>query len=209
MIKFFCSFQKNKFHEHHMLRIINFASDSEKMKIRLQTSQPTDEEYLMIGLSSSLKDYQLSYYLNKHFQTFFKKMPDIPFYDKHGEIGQFAFYHFYDEDLRMDYYLFANKSSKAMAVSAHPHFEFFVLFKLSSYQIPVNEILKEMRMLPHINAALQIPLQKLKNLDELLEDLELHLLSISSAQKKCEARQWLWQKCVAQNKITNFETKLI
>ena len=179
------------------------------MKIRLQLTQPTDEEYLMIGLSSSLKDYQLSYYLNKHFQTFFKKMPDIPFYNKNGEIGKFAFYHFYDEDLRMDYYLFANKSSKNSAVSAYPHFEFFVLFKLSSYQIPVNDILKEMRRVPFINAALQIPLQKLKNLDELLEDLELHLLSISSAKKKLEARQWLWQKCITQNKITNFENKLI
>lgn len=179
------------------------------MKIRLQTTQPTDEEYLMIGLSSSLKDYQLSYYLNKHFQTFFKKMPDIPFYDKNGEIGQFAFYHFYDEDLRMDYYLFANKSSKNTAVSAYPHFEFFVLCKLSSYQIPVNEILKEMRRIPQTNASLQIPLQKLKNFDELLEDLELHLLSISSAQKKREARQWLWKQNMTPNNICTFEDKLI
>ena len=192
-----------------MPRIINFASDSEKMKIRLQQTQPTDEEYLMIGLSSSLKDYQLSYYLNKHFQTFFKKMPDIPFYDRHGEIGQFAFFHFYDEDLRMDYYLFANKSSKNTAVLAYPHFEFFVLCKLSSYQIPVSDILKEMRRIPQINAALQIPLQKLKNLDELLEDLELHLLSISSAHKKQEARQWLWKQNMTQNNLSNFENKLI
>lgn len=194
---------------YHVLRIINFASDSRNMKIRLQLTQPTDEEYLMIGVSSSLKDYQLSYYLNKHFQTFFKKMPDIPFFDKNGEIGKFAFYHFYDDDLRMDYYLFANKSSKAMAVSAYPHFEFFLLFKLSCYQVPINEILKEMRMVPHTSAALQIPLQKLKHLDEILEDLELHLLSISRSKKKQEARQWLWKHSMTQNNICTFENKLI
>lgn len=190
-----------------MPSIINFASDSRDMKIKLQLTQPTDEEYLMIGVSSSLKDYQLSYYLNKHFQTFFKKMPDIPFYNKNGEIGQFAFYHFYDENLRLDYYLFANKSSKAMAVSAYPHFEFFMLFKLSCCQVPVNEILKEMRRVPHINAALQIPLQKLKTFDELLEDLELHLLSISKSKKKLEARQWLWKQNMTQNNICTFEIK--
>ena len=140
------------------------------MKIRLQQSQPTDEEYLMIGISSSLKDYQLSYHLNKHFQTDFKKMPDIPFYNKNGEVGQFAFYHFFDDDLRMDYYLFANKSVNALAVTAFPHFEFFVLFKLSSFPIPVDAILKELRSVPNVAAALQIPLSGLKNLDELLED---------------------------------------
>lgn len=179
------------------------------MKTRLRTTKPREEEYLMIGLSSALKDYQLSYYLNKHFQTVFKKMPDIPFYDKNGEIGQFAFYHFYDEDLRLDYYLFANKSSKSTAVAAYPHFEFFVLFKLSSYQIPVEEVLKEMRRVPNTNAALQIPLEKLKIFDELLEDLELHLLTISSAQKKLEARQWLWKQSITENNRTEIENKLI
>mgnify|MGYP001036228643 CR=1 FL=1 len=162
------------------------------MKIRLQQSQPTDEEYLLIGISSSLKDYQLSYHLNKHFQTGFKKMPDIPFYNKNGEIGQFAFYHYFDEDLRMDYFLFANKSANAFAVSAYPHFEFFVLFKLSSFLIPLEAILKELRSVSHVAAALQIPLSGLKNLEELLEDIELHLLGISTQKKKQEACQWLW-----------------
>lgn len=163
------------------------------MKIRLQQSQPTDEEYLMIGISSSLKDYHLSFHLNKHFQTGFKKMPDIPFYNKNGEIGRFPFYHYFDEDLRMDYYLFANKSANALAVQAYPHFEFFVLFKLSSFLIPVDSILRELRGISSVVAALQIPLSGLKNLEELLEDLELHLLDISSQKKKLEACQWLWK----------------
>lgn len=163
------------------------------MKIRLQQSQPTDEEYLMIGISSSLWDYQISFHLNKHFQTNFKKMADIPFYNKNGLIGQFAFYHFFDDDLRMDYYLFANKAVNTLAVAAYPHFEFFVLFKLSSFSIPVEDILKELRSISQVNAALQIPLSRLKNLEELLEDLELHLLEISSRKKKLEACQWLWE----------------
>jgi hypothetical protein len=166
---------------------------SDGMKIRLQKTQPTDEEHLMIGVSSSLKDYQLSYYLNKHFQTSFKKMPNIPFYDKKGKVGEFAFYHFFDDDLRMDYYLFANKSARAYAVSAYPHFEFFVLFKLSSFLIPVEAILRELRSISPVSAALQIPLSGLKNLEELLEDLELHLLDISTQQKKKEVGHWLWK----------------
>ncbi|NOR87824.1 MAG: IPExxxVDY family protein, partial [Bacteroidales bacterium] len=120
------------------------------MKIRLQQSQPTTEEYLMIGVSSSLRDYQLSYYLNKHFQTFFLKLDDIPLYNKKGLIGEFSFFHYYDEDLRMDYYLFSNKSNAKIAVLDYKHFEFFILFKLSSFLIPIKDILVEMRQVPGI-----------------------------------------------------------
>jgi len=163
------------------------------MKIRLQLSQPCTEEHLMIGISSSMTDYQLSYFLNKSFQTQFKKQPDITFYNKKGAIGSFPFYHFYGEDLRMDYYFFGNKANETIAIPNYKSFEFFILFRLSSYSIPVDEILKEMRQISKIQAALQIPLSTLKNLPEILEDIELHLLDISSTQKKRELSHWLWQ----------------
>ena len=162
------------------------------MKIRLQLSQPTTEEYLMIGISTSWKDYHLSYYLNKHFQTLFIKHPDIPFYNRKGLIGNFAFYHYYNDDLRMDYYLFANKNEQAIAIPNHKHFEYFILFKLSSYLIPLQDILKEMRQISGVSAALQIPLKTLKNLPEILEDIELHLLDISSGKQRKSSPQWLW-----------------
>ncbi len=162
------------------------------MKIRLQLSQPTNEEYLMIGISTLWQDYHLLYYLNKHFQTLFTKQPDIVFYSKKGSIGNFTFYHYYDDDLRMDYYLFANKNEENLAIPNHKHFEYFILFKLSSYLVPIQDILKELRRLSGISAALQIPLQTLKTLPEILEDIELHLLEISSDQKKKKALQWLW-----------------
>jgi len=164
-----------------------------KMKIRLQQSQSADEEYLMIGISSSLRDYQLSFHINKHFQIDLKKRADIPFYNKNGLQGRFAFYHCFDEDLRLDYYLFANKSNNAYAVSAYPHFEFFILFKLSSYMLPIGDMLKELRSISNVVAALQIPLSGLKNFKDLLEDVEMHLLEMSSRNKKKEACQWLWK----------------
>lgn len=162
------------------------------MKIRLQSGKPTTEEYLMTGISSSWKDYQVSYHLNNNFQMCFIKQPDIPFYNRKGEIGKFSFFHFFDEDLRMDYYLFANKNEQTYALPTYRHFEFFILFKLSSYSIPIEDILKELRQIPGISAALQIPLQTIKNLPEILEDIELHLLQVSNKSPKKEASNWMW-----------------
>jgi len=164
------------------------------MKIRLQQSQPTSEEYLMIGVSSALKDYQLSHFFNRRFSTQFIKQTDIPFYGKQGLKGRFAFYYYYDEDLRMDFYLFSNYSKNTYSIATYKHFEYFVLFKLSSFLLPVNEILKEMRTISGVNAALQIPLKTIKTLDEILEDIELHLLDIQSKNKNHNHQQWLWNK---------------
>lgn len=163
------------------------------MKIRLQLSQPITEEYLMIGISSSLADYHLSHLINKQFQVGFKRCPDIPFYSKTGLIGYFPFYTFHDEDLRMQYYLIGNKYQEKTAVKDHKHFEFFVLIQLSSYSIPVNDILNELRSLKGLNAALSIPLSQLKSFEEILEDIELHLMEIKS-KTQADAMAWLWNK---------------
>lgn len=163
------------------------------MKIRLQLSQTATEEYLMIGISSSLADYHLSHLINKQFQVGFKRRPDIPFYSKTGLIGHFPFYTFYDEDLRLDYYLFGNKNLGKIAIKDHKHFEYFILIQLSSYSIPVNDILSEMRSLKGLNAALSIPLPQLKSFEEILEDIELHLIEIKS-KTQADAMAWLWNK---------------
>jgi len=177
----------------HSFSCCTFAISQNDMKIRLQLSQPTTEEYLMIGISSSLADYHLSHLINKQFQIALERRPDIPFYSKSGLIGHFPFYTFHDEDLRMQYYLIANKHQEKIAIKDHKHFEYFILVELSSYSIPVNDILAELRVLRGINAALKIPIQQLKSFEEILEDIELHLMEIKS-KTQASAMAWLWVK---------------
>ena len=162
------------------------------MKIRLLSTQTSTEEYELIGLSTSLRDYQLCHYLNKQFQTQFVKCPDIPLYGLKGQLGPFTFYHYFDDDLRMDYFLFANKAGADVAISNYKHFEYFILFKLSFSLFPTQEILKELRSIAQIQAAIKVPVQGIKNFDNILEDLELHLLEISGNTQKKEPSQWLW-----------------
>jgi len=123
----------------------------------------------------------------------FVRRPDIPFYSKTGLTGHFAFYTFHDEDLRMDYYIIGNKNQGKIAIKDYKHFEFFILIQLSSYSIAVNDLLAEMRKLRGLNAALTIPTEQLKSFNEILEDIELHLMEINSKTQK-DAMTWLWVK---------------
>jgi len=163
------------------------------MKIRLQLSQTATEGYLMIGISSSLADYHLSHLINKKFQIDFKRRPDIPFYSKTGLIGHFPFYTFHDEDLRMHYYLIGNKHHGKTAIADHMHFEYFILIEFSAYALPIDDILKELRTLRGLNAALKIPINQLKSFEEILEDIELHLMETKS-KTQTSAMAWLWVK---------------
>lgn len=181
------------FDEARSFSCCTFALSQNDMKIRLQLSQPTTEEYLMIGISSSLVDYHLSHLINKHFQIAFERRPDIPFYSKTGLIGHFPFYTFHDEDLRMQYYLIANRHQEKTAIKDYKHFEYFILVELSSYSIPVDDVLSELRSIRGLNAALKIPIHQLKSFEEILEDIELHLMEIKS-KTQASAMAWLWVK---------------
>ena len=162
------------------------------MKIRLKQAPVSTEKYLMVGISTSLKDFQLVHYLNKQFDTKFCKIQDIIFYDKNGSLGEFPFYYHRNSDLKIDYYIFSNRSDKNILLSKYRNFEFIVLFEVSSYAIPLKDILREMRHIKNLSAALEIPLNTIKNLGAILEDIELHLLDVSSNKKKSELNHWLW-----------------
>ena len=49
-----------------------------------------------------------------------------------------------------------------------------------------------MRNIKGLNAALEIPLITIKNLGDILEDIELHLLENSSPKTHSNRKAWLW-----------------
>ncbi|OYT16866.1 MAG: hypothetical protein B7C24_05665 [Bacteroidetes bacterium 4572_77] len=162
------------------------------MKIRFKPSAISSEEYLMIGISTSWDDFQLAHHLNKQFDNNFYKINDIVFYDKNGSLGNFPFYYHRDFDLKLDYYLLANRGDEHFLLPKYKNFEFFILFRVSTYSLPLKELLTKMRKLSNINAALEIPLLTVKNLSEILEDIEIHLMEINTRSRTKELKDWLW-----------------
>ena len=162
------------------------------MKLRLKKTKSSNKDHLLIGISSVSEDFMLAHFLNKHFQTSFIKQKDIPFYNTKGLLGHFHFHSFYNPDLRVEYYLFSNKNNNSVVFPKYRHFEYFILFAHSTFSIPIEAILKELWTISVINAAIKIPIETIKNLDDVLEDIEIHLLEINSKQNKKKAPHWLW-----------------
>ena len=156
---------------------------------KLSVSKSVNHQHSVIGLSCLANDYRLLYFASKTLGFAFNKLEDLPLYGKKGKLGDFSFYHFSDNEKHLNYYLFANKNQGQIAVSAFRNFDYFLLIDdviAADFQ---RKLLNKLRTIPILQAAMDIPTSKIKDLDILLEDIELHLIDLQKIEKK---KQGLW-----------------
>ncbi len=159
------------------------------MAKKLSVSKSVNHQHSVIGLSCLANDYRLLYFASKTLGFAFNKLEDLPLYGKKGKLGDFSFYHFSDNEKHLNYYLFANKNQGQIAVSAFRNFDYFLLIDdviAADFQ---RKLLNKLRTIPILQAAMDIPTSKIKDLDILLEDIELHLIDLQKIEKK---KQGLW-----------------
>jgi len=158
---------------------------------KLSISKSVNNQHSIIGLSCLANDYRLLYFASKSLGFSFNKLEDLPLYGRKDKLGDFSFYHFADEEKHLNYYLFSNKNQGRIAISAYRNFDYFLLIdeKISTpFQV---DLLNKLRKIPILQAAMNIPTHSLKDLDILLEDIELHLISLHKKEKQ---KQLLWTK---------------
>lgn len=164
------------------------------MAKKLSVSKSVDHQHSIIGLSCLANDYRLLYFANKTLGFAFNKLEDLPLYGKKDKLGDFSFYHYADEDKQRNYYLFSNKNQGQIAVSAYRNFDYFLLIDDRIDVAFQRELLNKLRTIPILNAAMSIPASSLKDLDLLLEDIELHLIDLRKTEKK---KHRLWTEKIA------------
>lgn len=154
------------------------------MAKKLSVSKSDRQQVSIFGLSCLATDYRLLYFTSKTLGFSFAKMEDLPLYDKKGKLGDFSFYHFEDEVKHLNYFLFSNRNQGHVAISAYRNFDYFLLIDDKIESSLQGELLNRLRSIPVLQAAMNIPLSGLKDLDILIEDIELHLIEIKKKEKK-------------------------
>ncbi len=153
------------------------------MAKKLSISKSVDHQHSIIGLSCLASDYRLLYFTSNSLGFSFKKLEDLPLYDKNGKVGDFSFYHFADKEKHLNYYLFSNKSRGQIAISDYRNFDYFILIDDKISAVFQRELLNKLRTIHILQAAMNIPITSLKDLDILLEDIELHLINLKKIEK--------------------------
>ncbi|MFA6923806.1 MAG: IPExxxVDY family protein [Bacteroidales bacterium] len=139
--------------------------------------------YELLGITSSSKDYKISWLLNKTLGFNFKKIEDfqitplnknkketVEIFNQKSEnnisennnITGFSQYYFAIEENHTFYFLISNRSEKGTLITELPSVDYFVLIKGPVKNEEIKDCIEKINALPEINTVYKVDLNKLK-----------------------------------------------
>lgn len=128
-----------------------------------------DLDFVLIAVTTSLKDYRTCYLINKHLGFNFAKYPDLEVDIQQGA-GPVFFSLYRDnwEASETDFYFIANKGSDGYLVPEMRKTDFFLLIKNYIDDDELDKLIFSLNKIPEIVAAVKIDPKKLKSRENLL-----------------------------------------
>lgn len=131
------------------------------------------EGFHLLGIASNLSDYRLCHFINDRWNVGLKKYGD--FAVEPVEEG-FSWYFYYDDNLKVYYYLIANRNTTGFLKKEWKQFDYILIIKGGLASGLFGERISQLRQIPQVIGVFQQDLQKVKNMDVFLEALEMHEL---------------------------------
>jgi hypothetical protein len=136
--------------------------------------------FTLIGISCHIKDYRLSFLLNQEPELGFVKMEDLVVTTAASrEPDNFSFYFCRDEDRFNTYYLLSNRGQESILVTELKQADFLLLVEGPFKKSQLDALLASIRKITQVLACFEIRFSAIKNFENLLTDLELHLMNIN------------------------------
>ena len=128
-----------------------------------------DFDFILIAITSSLKDYRICYLINRYLNFNFTKLDDLKL-----DISQlngpvlFSLYHYNWETTETDFYFIGNKGSDGYLVPEMREADYFILIKNYIDEDDLEGIISALNKIPEIVAAVKIDPKKIKSRENLL-----------------------------------------
>lgn len=142
------------------------------MSKKLILDYEEEPEYLIIGISSTLPDYRLLFFLNKALDSAFKRMNEFYFEPKNSK---YSVYSFSDSANELELYFLSNKSEGIILFPELQMFDFMLLVNGSpdaSYLKKMNEAI---RGVSYVQIAKTVDTSKIKNYFTIIFEFENHI----------------------------------
>ena len=128
-----------------------------------------DLDFVLIAVTTSLKDYRICYYINKCLNFNFTRKDDLSL-DTHvnGSPLLFSLYHYVWESTETDFYFIGNKGSDGYLVPEMREADFFIMIKNYIDDDDLENMISALNKIPEIVAAVKIDPKKIKSRENLL-----------------------------------------
>ena len=128
-----------------------------------------DLDFVLIAVTTSLKDYRICYLINKFLTYNFVKAPDLSVEVRPGEEPiLFSIYHFYSGENGTDCYFIANKGTEGYLVPEMKKADYFFMIKNYIDENELESLISSLNKIPEVVAAVKIDPKKMKSRENLL-----------------------------------------
>ncbi|MBE9481754.1 MAG: IPExxxVDY family protein [Bacteroidetes bacterium] len=141
-------------------------------------------EYTIIGISSHLKDYRLSFNINKKLNFKLKKLSDLVIIKgKNKKTQKYSLYHYEQPDTQNIFYLISNNNPNGKLIPSQKQTDYFLLIKDIIDDQRKNMIVKTLKAIRNVLMVYEINPNTIKNIDSILTEVELQGLDIMKKEK--------------------------
>jgi hypothetical protein len=128
-----------------------------------------DLDFVLIAVTSPLKDYRICYLINKSLNFNFTKNADLSVDIHHGaEPVLFSIYQYDWETTGTNFYFMANKGSEGYLVPEMKKADYFLLIKNYIDENDLEDLISTLNKIPEIVTAVKIDPKKIKSRENLL-----------------------------------------
>jgi hypothetical protein len=128
-----------------------------------------DLDFILIAITSQLRDYRLCYHINKELYIDFRKVADYCLSLFAGsEPLQFSQYFFKIEASETEFYLIANQSTAGYLIPEMSNINYFLLVKNHFDQEDLDDMLMRLNRIENIESVMQVNPLHLKSNENLL-----------------------------------------
>jgi hypothetical protein len=136
-----------------------------------------DTDISLIGISSQLRSYRLSFAMNEAMNFKFKRIDDFQLQgSQQDDILQFPFFIYDDTDMKNHFCLVGNHHPAGNLVPSLRQVDYFLMARNPLEDDAKQALLSKVRKISKVMAALEIDPLKTKDMDMLLEEMEIHML---------------------------------
>lgn len=131
------------------------------------------EDYAMLSIASQLKDYRLAYFINEKLGLELQKYDD---FQLSQDGNTYSWYCYSEGENGSTFYLLGNHHPDGKLLPAQKGIDYFLFTKELFDEHRLNEIASNLRTVTGIQGVFLVNMNSIKNLDLMIEHLELHEL---------------------------------
>ncbi|MBW4888151.1 IPExxxVDY family protein [Mucilaginibacter sp. HMF5004] len=127
-----------------------------------------DLDFVLIAITSSLKDYRLCFLINRALNFNFAKIDDLEIDLNIGGQSYFSFYNFNRDDSETDYFFISNKGTDGYLIPEMNKTDYLLMIKNYIDENDLETIITGLNRIPEIVAAVKVDPKKIKSRENLL-----------------------------------------